>query len=105
MKEFALTIPGFSSPIPTPSGVNTYSASDLVKFGLGAAFVFAIFLTLFFLIFGGIDLITAGGEKQKIQNGRQKLIFAVIGLIVVLTSVLLVKVIGGIFGVQLFNTP
>lgn len=108
MKDFALTIPGTNnSPvtIPVPQEVQTYSISSLLSFGVNAAFVFAIILTLFFLISGGIDLITGGGEKQKIANSKQKLTFAVIGLVVVLLSLLIVSIIGELFGVKLFGLP
>lgn len=108
MKDLVLTIPGVNNspmPIPNPAGVQAYSISDLLSFGVNAAIVFAILLSLFFLISGGFDLITASGEKQRIQNSKQKLTFAVIGLIVVLLSLLIVSIIGELFGVKLFNTP
>lgn len=106
IQELVLTIPGASNlptQIPVPTGVQTYSISSLLSFGATAAIVFAIVLSLIFLILGGIDLITGGGEKQKIQNGKQKLIYAVIGLIVVLLSFLIITVVGDLFGVQLFG--
>ena len=45
-------------------------------------------------------MITSGGDKQKVVNARQKLTFAVVGLIVVFMSFFIVNLIGGLFGVE-----
>ena len=52
--------------------------TDLVNI----AFVIAIILVFFYLIWGGIQWITSGGEKGKTEEARNKITAAVIGLIV-----------------------
>lgn len=108
MNDLALTIPGLSataSPITvqSPNGVGTYSISYLLSTGLTIFIIFAIILTLFFLIYGGIDMISSGGDKQKVVNARHKLTFAVVGLIVVLLSFFIVNLVGGVFGINFFQ--
>ena len=48
---------------------------------LQAVLVIAALLTLFYLIWGGIDWLTAGGDTEKLENARKKLGNAVVGLI------------------------
>lgn len=104
--NLALTIPGDSGPvaIPTPQGIATYSINAVLSFAITTILVVAILLTLFFLIYGGIDMISSGGDKQKVTNARQKLTFAIVGLIIVLLSFFIVNTIGNIFGITFFGS-
>ncbi len=52
----------------------------------------AAILTLGYLLWGGFDWITSGGEKDKIVKAQQKITYALIGIIFVMLSF-------GIFGV------
>jgi len=63
--------------------------SNLPKFignMLQAILVLTALLTLFYLIWGGIDWLTAEGDAEKLTAARKKLINAVVGL-VLLTAV------------------
>lgn len=104
MKEIVLTIPGYGN-IQTPGGVPNIGISPIIQTGVTLLFVFAILLTLFFLIYGGIRWIVSGGNKEKLQQARQTLTYAIIGLIVVLLSFFIINVIGGIFAVNLLSVP
>lgn len=103
MRDLALSINGFGH-IDTPPGIGTYTISTLLSTAVTILFIVAIVLTLFFLIYAGIDMITAGGEKQKVVNARNKLTFAVVGLIIVFLSYFIVNLIGTILGVNLLST-
>ena len=46
----------------------------------------AALLVFVYLIWGGIDWITSGGDKGKTEQARQKIVSAVIGLLVVAAS-------------------
>ncbi len=43
-------------------------------------------LAVFMVIYGGFKYITSAGEAQKAASGRQTLVFALIGLVVVVVS-------------------
>lgn len=49
-------------------------------------FVAAIIIALAFLIYGGIKWITSGGEKGGVEEARNHIIAAVVGLIIVFLS-------------------
>ncbi|MCL4208728.1 hypothetical protein KJZ63_03825 [Patescibacteria group bacterium] len=48
--------------------------------------VIAALLVFLYLIWGGIEWITSGGDKGKTESARNKITAAVIGLIVVAAS-------------------
>lgn len=64
--------------------------SNLIR----AALMFVGVVAIFFIIYSGYQLLTSGGDPKKVQGGRQTLTFAIIGLIVVLSSFLIINFIG-----------
>lgn len=102
MKELALTING--TPISAPNGVPTGGFGDkgisVIQVALTLLFVFSVILALIFVIYSGIQWTMSGGDKQKIQSARNRLIYSIIGLIVITLAFFIVKVvIDLIFGV------
>jgi hypothetical protein len=53
-----------------------------------------------FLIWGGITLITSSGEKTKTAEGRDRLTYAAIGLLITSVAFVLWKLILGVIGVD-----
>ncbi len=47
-------------------------------------------LSLFFVIYGGFDLLTSGGNSEKVDAGKKKIGGSIIGLIIVLGSYLVI---------------
>jgi len=112
--KIALTIPGTNgTPMQIdsglPEGVPTGGLSDKGNNIIGVLIEFilivAIFFSLYLLIRGGINMTTSGGQKEKFQTGRERVRYAIIGLIVVFLSFFLINLIGTAFGIQfsLFN--
>ncbi len=105
MKYISLSIPGFDVPVPT--GVKQLSdkagpfGQNILKLGVEILFLSAIALALVFLIWGGIGWITSQGNKENLQKARQTLIYSIFGLVVILLSFLLVRIINYFFGIPL----
>lgn len=59
--------------------------------------------SLFLLIFAGIKYITSGGGKQ-IEEAKNIVTYAIIGLIVVLLAIFVINLIAGITGVRCILT-
>jgi hypothetical protein len=53
---------------------------------LSFVMVIAALLVLFYLIWGGIEWITSGGDKGKTESARNKITAAVIGIIILAAS-------------------
>lgn len=110
MKEFALSIINPTGTPPTtlslPEGASNLqgiNAQSIISTGVSFLLLLAIFASLLYVILGGMELILAQGEKQSVQNARNKITMAIIGLVVALTSFLVVGLIGDLFGGKLLG--
>lgn len=102
-----------SSPVnanPCPSGQKNFDAlCNITGGGFGkfvgnavvALMVLASLVALGFLIYGGVKWIMSEGDKTAVENARNTIVGAVIGLVVVFTSYLILSIILGIFGISL----
>lgn len=65
----------------------------------------AMILSLAYLVLGGINWLTSGGDKQKLAAARQNVIFAIVGLIIVFVSFSIIQLFGKLFGFNLLYIP
>lgn len=65
--------------------------------GLGAIVV------LIFFIWGAFEWITSGGDKGKLETARNRITQAVIGLIILVSSYVIIGFIGDVFFDKSFN--
>lgn len=68
-------------PVVKPEGFAA-NIGVVINSVLSFVMVIAALLVLFYLIWGGIEWITSGGDKGKTESARNKITAAVIGLIV-----------------------
>jgi len=66
----------------------------------GAIMVLASLLVLLYLIWGGIEWITSGGDSAKVQKARDKITQAVIGIIVLASVFALFGVLQNFLGLN-----
>lgn len=110
MKYLSLTIPGYGQ-IDAPAGIPTGGFTDsatgnsIIGWGLQVAFVIAVILVLFLIIYGGIQWMTSGGDKEKISAARNRIIYAIIGLVIIFLSVFLINIVLYLFGAPRFVGP
>lgn len=76
---------------------------QLMSNALALLFFFAGLLTFFFIVIGGIQWITAGGDAKAAQAARDRITAAVVGLIVVVAAFAITLILGQVFGIDLFN--
>jgi len=111
MKIIALTILGPNDKpisINGPRGIQTGgldSAANAIRTLIAFAIVFAIVFALFMFIYAGWQWMTSAGDKQKLQQARQRITYAIIGLIVVFISFFIINILGQFFGVNLLRLP
>jgi hypothetical protein len=51
----------------------------------------AFILTVIFIMLGGYTIITAGGSSEKVETGRRWILYAIVGLVVILIAEALAK--------------
>lgn len=86
-------------------------ASDIgaiISSMLNLVMLIAAILVFMYLIWGGIEWITSGGDKSKTENARNKITAAIVGLIVLAASYALLQLALSLLGfsggfTELFN--
>lgn len=88
-----------------PANASKASFNSIIGLVLSLLILAAILLSLLFLIWGGFDWITSEGDKQKLQSARHKIVFAIIGLVIVFLAFFVVNVVSSFFDVNLLGLP
>ena len=73
------------SPINTPDGYAD-NIGKLISFVLRVVLAIGALLVFGYLVMGGIEYITSGGEKGKTESARNKITAAIVGLIILAAS-------------------
>lgn len=76
----------------------------LISSLIGAAIVLSALMVLGYLILGGIQWITSGGDKGKTEQARSKITAAIIGLAIVASAFAIMQIISFFFGVNIFGS-
>lgn len=76
---------------------------QLLSNALGLLFFFAALLAFVFIVIGGIQWITAGGDAKAASAARDRITAAVVGLLVVVAAFAITLILGRVFGIDLFN--
>src|SRR5258708_29131304 len=95
--------------LQVPNGVPTGglepggAGQKVISLGLQIVFIIVILLTLGNLLLAGYQFITSEGDKTAIESARLRLIFAILGLVVVFVALFVVYALGSFFGVDLLQ--
>lgn len=106
MGKIALSIPGFpdiTSPLPSgvpTGGLSTTGQSVILTF-LILFVIAAIFFALWSILKGGLGLIQSVGHKEAIQRGRERILFTLLGLFMLIISFLLIRAFGAALQIDL----
>ena len=83
-----------------PDYLPDFNLQKIFSGGLSYALIIGILIALFFLIFSGIQWIMSSGDKQKIEAARNRLTYALLGLVLLFLSFFIVNVVMHFFGVK-----
>lgn len=89
------------SPATPTQGL--YFLGDLLVMLVNIGILIAAVVFFFIFLIGGIRWITSSGEKTQIEAARNTIMNALIGLVIVLALFAILKLIGGLFGVNLLQ--
>lgn len=108
--KIALSIPWQGQPLKIdsdlPPGVPTggiHNAQYYFLTGIEVLILIGIFFAAYQIIIGGLNIIASRGDKQILQQSREKIIYALIGIAVMFFSIFLLNIIGGLLGVNLLS--
>lgn len=89
-------------PIHVPvGGLESGEFNKYLGNGIFLIFVGATLLSLTFLVWGGLSWILSGGDKTKVLAARNRIVYAIIGLVICFLAFAIVSFIGTIFQVEL----
>ena len=91
-----------SYPVHIPQGFAT-DISSLINGLLSFVMIICALLVFFYLIWGAIQWIVSGGDKGKVTAARQKIISAIVGLIIVAASFAIANLVINFLGFSSFN--
>ena len=86
--------------IPTPPNLKILDFGQLVIALIGAILFIAALAAFFFLLLGGFQWITSGGDKAGVEGAQKKIQAAVIGLIIVFAAWALMLILGQFLGIE-----
>lgn len=92
-------VPGADTADPDDAGVGFGLFIGQV---LNIILVIAALMVFLYLIWGGMEWISAGGDKSKIEKARNRIMQSVIGLIVLASMIALFIVMQSFLGIDLF---
>lgn len=90
--------------IKQPSNVRIGDLGSLISALVGALLVVAALLAFFFLILGGIQWITSGGDKTGMEAARNKITHAIVGLVIVGAAWAIMMLIQSFLGISIIGS-
>jgi hypothetical protein len=73
---------------------------DIIQGIINFIFGLALLICPIFIIWGGFEIATASGSDEKIKEGKKKITYALVGLVIIALSSTFVAVIKNILGVS-----
>ncbi len=98
-----ITNPALQGPLSGVGGQGGSALGLLISNLIFLLFVGAFLMALFFLLLGGLQWITSGGDKNGLESARNKITNALIGLIIVGAVWAILMLIGKFLGIDFPN--
>ena len=95
-----LTITNDSSSF---KNLENLTVSGIISGAISLVLIVVALVFFFILVFGGLKWVTSGGDEKKVGEARSQITNALIGLAIVFASWAIMKLIGTLFGVDIFN--
>jgi hypothetical protein len=107
MKLFAYGIPALNgsgtTEITPPAGIpsgSEFTVGRIATSFLSVAIVFGVLLSIIYLTYGGFLYMQSRGAKEQLDKARRVMLYAIIGLIVMASSLVIVSLVTGALGVN-----
>ncbi len=101
-KLLALKTPGFGevqAPDGIPSG-SKYTIGALTTLAIEVMLVVGVLVALAYLVYGGFYWVQTRGDKENLDKARRKILYSIVGLLVMALSLVVVNVITNALGIE-----
>lgn len=99
----AVSATGASAQIQPPAGLPT-NATAFFQLVLNGLTAIAGTIALLFLVIGGIRYIFSGGDKVGVEQAREQITSAIIGLVIVFGAWFIITIVGSFLGIKTILT-
>jgi hypothetical protein len=89
--------------VPQPVNVPKINIGDVISAVVGILLIISAIAAFLFLILGGLQWITSGGDKAGVEAARNKITNAVIGLIIVAAAWAIMLLLGQVTGINILG--
>jgi len=89
--------------IPQPNNVIITDLGLFISRIMGLALVIAAILVFVYLVWGGLQWITSGGDKGKTEEARNRITAALVGLAIVAAAWAVIQLVSYFFGIDVFG--
>lgn len=76
---------------------------NLIQIVVQTAIIIAGLAAFIFLILGGFEYLTSGGDKVHAQSARDRITYAILGLVIVVAAIAIANILGAVFGVNILG--
>jgi hypothetical protein len=89
--------------IPQPPGMQITDIGLLISRVISVALMISAIAVFAFLVWGGLQWITSGGDKGKVEEARGRITNALIGLAIVAAAWAIMNLVSYFFGVDVLG--
>lgn len=101
-----ITNPAIPASIGTGTAITGAKAlSGLISNMIDGMFIVAFILGFIYMVTGGLQWVTSGGDKASLESARNKIIHALIGIIVVASVYAVLSLVGAFLGFDIKKLP
>lgn len=86
--------------VPKPDGFEITDIGKFISRAMTYALAIAGILVFVYLVWGGIQWITSGGDKSKTEEARSRITAALVGLAIVATAWAVIQLVSYFFGIN-----
>ncbi|MCJ7826544.1 hypothetical protein MUP56_02935 [Patescibacteria group bacterium] len=90
--------------IPQPATVKITELGTLISAVVGTLLILSALITFIFLILGGIQWITSGGDKTAMEAARNKITHAIVGLVIVGSAWAIMALVQNFLGISVIGS-
>jgi len=90
--------------INQPATVKITEIGTLISAAVGTLLIVAALITFVYLILGGIQWITSGGDKTAMEAARNKITHAIVGLVIVGSAWAIMALVQNFLGISIIGS-
>lgn len=94
----------FNLGVNRPGNIKITNVGTMIQSALSIVMLIAGILVFAYLIWGGIEWLTSGGDKQKTEDAKKRITSALTGLAIIGASWAIMLLIGNFFGLDTLFT-